>query len=202
MSRPSTRERLLDVAEELMAERGVEAVSLREVGQAAEQRNNSAAQYHFGSKEGLVAAIIAERSAPVEAERARMIEGLSDTDPSVRQLLEVFVMPLADTLAEPSHYLRFLFQVMTSHVPDPGRIAEQPGMHWVTRQLRHHMPPLSAERFRRRSTWIAQITCQVLADLERSESAGASLPAEVLTEVVEDLLITLEALVTAPVLPA
>ena len=38
--------------EQLFAERGFRGVSLREIGLAAGQRNNSAAQYHFGSRLG------------------------------------------------------------------------------------------------------------------------------------------------------
>jgi AcrR family transcriptional regulator len=52
------RTAMVDAAERLMAERGIAAVSLREVQDAAEQRNKSAAHYHFGSREGLIRAII------------------------------------------------------------------------------------------------------------------------------------------------
>ena len=48
-----TPQRMIVVAERLFAERGIEAVSLREVGAACGLRNNSAAQYHFGSRTGL-----------------------------------------------------------------------------------------------------------------------------------------------------
>jgi AcrR family transcriptional regulator len=57
----ATRRRMVLVAEELFAARGIDAVSLREVGQAAGQRNNAAAQYHFKDREGLVRAIISMR---------------------------------------------------------------------------------------------------------------------------------------------
>ena len=51
------REAMIRAAERLFSERGIEAVSLREVGAVAGQRNNSAAQYHFGTREGLVDAV-------------------------------------------------------------------------------------------------------------------------------------------------
>jgi AcrR family transcriptional regulator len=56
-----TRIRLTETAEELFAERGLQAVSLRDVCAAAGQRNHSAAQYHFGSRLGLVVAVFEHR---------------------------------------------------------------------------------------------------------------------------------------------
>ncbi|MCB1040403.1 MAG: TetR family transcriptional regulator, partial [Acidimicrobiales bacterium] len=44
----ATRARLLDEAERLLARRGIEGVTTREIVEAAEQRNASAVSYHFG----------------------------------------------------------------------------------------------------------------------------------------------------------
>src|SRR4051812_50018016 len=53
---PSTKEQIVLAAEALFAERGVEGVSLRQIGAAAGNGNNSAVQYHFGTKDRLVQA--------------------------------------------------------------------------------------------------------------------------------------------------
>jgi AcrR family transcriptional regulator len=53
----STKEQILLAAERLFAERGYD-VSLREIGVSAGSSNNSAVQYHFGSKEQLAVAMI------------------------------------------------------------------------------------------------------------------------------------------------
>ena len=47
---PSTKEQIVLAAEGLFAERGIEGVSLRQIGTAAGNGNNSAVQYHFGTK--------------------------------------------------------------------------------------------------------------------------------------------------------
>lgn len=52
-----TRERILNAAERLFAEHGVYAVSNRRVSEAAQQGNNAAVGYHFGTKADLVRAI-------------------------------------------------------------------------------------------------------------------------------------------------
>ncbi len=49
-----TREQIILAAEQLFGEFGIDAVSMRQINVAAEQRNSSAAHYHFGSKEALV----------------------------------------------------------------------------------------------------------------------------------------------------
>ncbi|WP_030107088.1 TetR/AcrR family transcriptional regulator, partial [Actinoalloteichus caeruleus] len=68
-----TRELILTTAERLFAERGISAVSNRQVGEAAGQGNNFAVGYHFGSRTELVRAIIGRHSRAIEATRERML---------------------------------------------------------------------------------------------------------------------------------
>jgi AcrR family transcriptional regulator len=104
------REQMIDAAERLAAERGLGTMSLREVQAAAGQRNKSAAQYHFGSKEGLVEAIAAARMGAVGARRREVLDALGP-HPTRRELVEALVGPLADhVLAGSSHWARFLVQ--------------------------------------------------------------------------------------------
>ena len=63
-----TRQRILEVAEQLFAERGVTVVSLREINREAGQRNKTALQYHFTDRQGLLLAI-ADRHQPMIAAR-------------------------------------------------------------------------------------------------------------------------------------
>ena len=71
---PTTRQRLLRSAERLFAEHGIDAVSMRSICAEADQRNNTALQYHFGDKQGLIEAILAERMSGIHAQRARLLE--------------------------------------------------------------------------------------------------------------------------------
>jgi AcrR family transcriptional regulator len=68
----STRERLLDAAARLFAERGIDNVSLAEIVRGAGQRNTSAVHYHFGSRDEILRAVLA-RHVPVLAERRRRL---------------------------------------------------------------------------------------------------------------------------------
>ena len=107
---------MIDAAERLIAEHGVAACSLREVQALAGQRNKSAAQYHFGSREGLVEAIVETRMAPINAARLARIEELDarGRGDDLRSLVEALVDPLADaTLGRAgSAYARFLAHVL------------------------------------------------------------------------------------------
>lgn len=57
---------IMRAAETLFLERGLGAVSLREIALAAKQRNPAAVAYHFGDKEGLVNAILERHSRPIQ----------------------------------------------------------------------------------------------------------------------------------------
>src|ERR1700722_962748 len=65
---PETPERLLDVAERLLAKRGLDAVSVRDITESA-GANTAAVHYHFGSKLDLVGAILERRAARVGRRR-------------------------------------------------------------------------------------------------------------------------------------
>lgn len=99
-------------AERLFAERGIEAVAMRHVNQAANQRNMSAAHYHFGSREGLVEAVLRYRLPALDARRGSMLSGMG-SGRDLRFYLRAFIMPLIDELRprpEGNHYLRFIQQ--------------------------------------------------------------------------------------------
>ena len=63
-------------AEKLIADQGLENVSIRQIVSHAQQKNESALQYHFGNLSGLIKAIHAERSALIIAKRAELLDAL------------------------------------------------------------------------------------------------------------------------------
>jgi AcrR family transcriptional regulator len=105
-----TRVRLIETAEELFAERGLEGVSLRDVCAAAGQRNHSAAQYHFGSRAGLILAVFEHRMTEVNARRHALLDLAADDD--VTALVGALVRPLTSVIAaSDAWYGRFLERV-------------------------------------------------------------------------------------------
>lgn len=105
--------KMVDAAERLVAEGGLAALTVQAVQQAAGQRNKSAVRYHFGSRQGLLEALVAARTAPANERRTAMLLAL-DGDPSTRELVEVLIVPLAESVLSrrPSYWARFLLQVL------------------------------------------------------------------------------------------
>ena len=62
-----TREQIICAAELLFAERGLFAVSLREINVAAGQRNTAALHYHFNGRAGVIDAIAAKHLPRIDA---------------------------------------------------------------------------------------------------------------------------------------
>jgi len=92
-----TRERLLDAAEQIFAERGFEGASMRAVTQAA-GASVSAANYHFGSKEALLRETLMRRVGPLNERRSARLDAL-EADANGRPLevetiVEAFLRPI------------------------------------------------------------------------------------------------------------
>lgn len=92
-----TREALLTAAEVLFAERGMYAVSNRQISDAAGQGNNAAACYHFGTRIDLLRAIERKHREPIEELRTRMLADVGDST-ELRDWVGALVRPLTDHL--------------------------------------------------------------------------------------------------------
>ncbi|HEV7517383.1 MAG TPA: TetR/AcrR family transcriptional regulator [Thermoanaerobaculia bacterium] len=106
-----TRESLMDAAESLFSERGIQAASLRAITERA-GANLAAVHYHFGSKQGLVRAVFSRRLAPLNAERLRRLAlceapggsaGNMGSVGSVEGVLHAFLAPVLEMAREASH---------------------------------------------------------------------------------------------------
>jgi AcrR family transcriptional regulator len=116
----ATRDRILDAAERLLAERGSTAMSIRDVLKAAEVANAGAIGYYFGGKDGLVSAV--ERRAVADINQARLAAlEATGQHPSAYDLALAFIGPLARLRAHPRGQV-------TSRVY--ARIFDEPQSQW------------------------------------------------------------------------
>jgi AcrR family transcriptional regulator len=102
----ATKKALMRAAEKLIADRGVENVSISDIVGAANQKNQSALQYHFTNLSGLIDAILASRSEETHQRRAELINELLDdtTAPSLREICTLMVYPAFSLARESSEY--------------------------------------------------------------------------------------------------
>ena len=103
MTRQLGKQALLDAAAVLMDERGVDNVTVQDISQASGHRNRSAVQYHFGSRDAVIRAVISQTMEPIDAERNLLLDHLETTGAplTTRGALEVVVLPMARQLRTP-----------------------------------------------------------------------------------------------------
>jgi AcrR family transcriptional regulator len=196
---------MIRAGERLFAERGINAVSMREVAAAARQLNNSAVRYHFGSKDGLADAIFHYRMARIDERRRAMLLALdgSGRGSDLRALLEAIIYPLSESLGYDhgaSWYARFLRQVVFA----PGFDIATGTRHEVTKglataldRLEGCVSGLATELRAQRLAMVFTLIVSVLAD---HEAALASSPAAVNTPLLAAALVdATAAILEAPV---
>ena len=144
-----TKEKIMDTAERLIGEQGYGATSLRQI--IAEAGVNLAAvHYHFGSKEGLLDAVVARKAAPVNAARiARLerVEAEAGSSPlEVERVLESFFIPTAEVASRSPEFVRLMGRMLTEGMMP--RIVEKhfhaTGLRFVT-ALGRALPELPQE---------------------------------------------------------
>lgn len=92
----ATRIAIIEAAELLFAEHGVNGASLRQIGVASGSANTNVVAYHFGNKEALVAAVIRHRLPDIEAIRTRLMQERAQRPgaPSLYDLLFIMFHPV------------------------------------------------------------------------------------------------------------
>jgi AcrR family transcriptional regulator len=106
----TTQTALMRAAEKLIAARGIENVSIRDIVSAAGQKNESALQYHFKSFTGLIDAIRAHRSEQTQAKRAQLLADLlaHTPTPSLRQVCTMMVQPVFELAQDNVEFRRYI----------------------------------------------------------------------------------------------
>jgi AcrR family transcriptional regulator len=118
--RSSTPERLMTAAERLIARKGLDAVSIRDITGAA-RANTAAIHYHFGSKHALVEAILERRAADLGARRAVLLEKIeADPQPTLRDVVAAVVIPTAELAADTRHGGRHYVAFLAAVLAHPG----------------------------------------------------------------------------------
>ena len=120
-SRP-TQARILDAAERLFAQRGFHGVSIRDITGAAGV-DVALANYHFGSKQGLLEAVFTRRAVDLNDERLALLDALlanrGRKRPDLEAIIDAFTHPLLNRSAHGGpgwkSYFALVAEINNSH---------------------------------------------------------------------------------------
>jgi AcrR family transcriptional regulator len=122
-SQLATRIALLDAAERLFSQYGVEGTSVRDIVTAA-GTNLAAINYHFGSKDHLALEVFARRIEPVNRERLARLDALEKaTGPqevTLTQILEALIRPVLEAEAQGVKNCDDLMRIISRAFQEPN----------------------------------------------------------------------------------
>lgn len=191
----------MGAAERLFAEHGIAGVSLRDVSAAAGHRNHSAAQYHFGDRRGLVAAVYLSHMERVNARRSALLAELVEvgTTDDVRSLVHAVILPVVEEIAtSEGWYARFLVRTRWDPVAVDviAGLESTTGLLEIVRHLVAALQQLPAPIRQSRLDQLFNLVVTTLASWEWAHDRGERrLPVDAL---VADLTATGTAVLLAP----
>lgn len=176
-----TRELLLAAGARHFAERGIHAAQMREVVRAAGQANDSAVHYHFGSREGLLAAVLEQHAAFLAEREHRLLEvaqGRPDDD--LAAALEALVRPateLAETGWSGRCYLVIVADLIADEQhdtdPDVQAALERSGGVPVYELITARMPAMPDDVRAERLALLTSFILRSIGDRARAEERGS-----------------------------
>ncbi len=128
---PSTKERILTVAEQLFVRYGFKGVSMRLLTRESKV-NLSAVHYHFGGMEGVLRAIFERHVVSLNQERHERLDAclVDEQDPltSVRRLIEAYILPSLrnppSAKAPKGNFARLQAQLSVDPSPEVRRVID------------------------------------------------------------------------------
>ncbi|MEV0391332.1 helix-turn-helix domain-containing protein [Nonomuraea sp. NPDC050643] len=175
----------MHTAERLYAEHGFANVSIRMIREAAGQRNKSAVQYHFSTRDDLIQAILTRHATAIEQHRAPMVSALGATgEVAVHDWITCVIAPSIEhhiELGTPSWYGRFLAQAVVE--PSLREHAVQAHLNTPSWRRLHQLRPSRAhdrdpELVERHAAMIRLLIVHMSAELETDLAAGRVDPAD------------------------
>lgn len=199
---------LKQVARRLFAERGVDGVTVREIAEAAGQKNHAVVGYYFGSKENLVRELVVDGARIIDERRNAMLDRLAagGGPTSVADVVEALVLSsigVAGTGPEDEDsYTRFIVMLgMTHRELFMGALENRwnSGYLRCLDHLRRLMPPMPAAAKNQRFVFIGAYLGAVLAIREGALTRpGGGHPAWREPQTMQHFIATVVAILEAP----
>ncbi len=175
--REATRMALIEAAESLFAEYGVEGVSTRQIGVAIGSSNTNVVAYHFGGKDALIREVYRYRLPEIDRRRRELLDeaDAAGKGNDLDALVRVFFQPLfeqTDTQGRHS-YARFIAALERSGmIATRAEVsAEFPETDRLTKRMAEALPDVIRPLFDERLRLIAGLVSAVLRLIDH-EAAG------------------------------
>lgn len=170
VAKAGTAETILDVAERLCANRGIEAVSIRDIAAAANV-SISVIYHHYKSKANLLRAIVRTRFGEISEEFERLLAQLeAQKSPAVKDIVRAVLQPI-NQWRRPERQAALQFQALALVCPLPELRetldAGVVGLHRVVALLERALPDLTHEDICWRLHFTMKITHQTQWDAVR-----------------------------------
>ena len=185
-----TRQRLVDAATRGFAESGVHAASLLEITRQAGQRNRGAVHYHFGSRTGMLAAVLEQYVDVLSAREHELLTAARAEPPDdLASVVKAFVLPaleLADLGTQGRCYLMILADLVEDDAAsmDPAVVSalERAGGYDAYRLLEERMPPMPDDVRAERLSLVTAFMLRAIADRSRAGERPTPARAQLGTE--------------------
>lgn len=187
-----TRERLMDAAEVVIGDVGVEAASLRSINVAA-GCNIAAIHYHFGSKEALVKATLARRMNLLGEHRHRLFDELDDDNPALRDVAHAAISPFVEFVygEGQTSYLKFLIMLQKAGGAWSAAMMDAflPQAERVDALYAAALPHVAVPTIRARRMVAAHTIWEILADV--SSFFGRQPPKDVAVDAIVEIVVSI-----------
>lgn len=207
-SATDTRRKLIDAATRAFAEDGVFSASLIEITRQAGQKNRGALHYHFGSRKGMLCAVLEGHTAFLAQREGELLTlALARPGDNVSSVVEAIVRPVVE-LAESGWRGRCFLQVLAQLVeedqaaldPDVLSAMSHTGGYEVYAVLAERMGPMADDVRIERFSLVTSFILHAVADRARArEHTGRSGRQQLdLDDFVTNLIAMVAAMLTAP----
>jgi AcrR family transcriptional regulator len=172
-----TKQRLQEATLALLAERGEDGITLRDITSAAET-NVASVSYHFGSLGALCCATAKDAITRLLDEQTERLKALSD-EPTVEDVARAIAQPIIDALSDPANPDRALLRIFDRTLSGPpGEMRDwlRASMARVDavlmQRLRQALPDVGDDELRFRWDCAAGILRALAAGTARTELEG------------------------------
>lgn len=174
--KPSARDWIKLAARRLVAERGVDGVTTREIIKAAGQKNQGSLNYYFGTKEELIREIVVDGAKLIDERRNAALDDLhaKGGPQSVEDITDILIFPAVRISRggkyQEDSYSRFVTQVQDYH---PALFADALANKWNSgyqrclTELRKMLPDIPSVVLNQRFIFMGAYLGSVLSKRER-----------------------------------